>query len=247
MKWRQQDRPCAGTALFPGTLPPRLEEMQYLTEAGIRMSPGTAGDCHWSLKLEHPQWGKADLVTMRNMPEVPRFLIDHDPRLSPAEREQVRAARSPVSLMTRPRQGDVLRDRKMFLRFLRAVMGRDSVAAIDHSSHHLWSAAALDEELCHDAPLDIESLFTIHMVTQEGRMTQKQEPTWCHTHGLAELGFFDFDIMEPSEDVTGRARDLTRPGSTGHSLSTMSMHMTAARIRSRTGWSPGTSGEIRST
>ena len=100
-----------------------------------------------------------------------------------------------VSLMMEAQQENVLRDRKNLLYYLGSALGRDGLAAIDHTAGRLWSRESLDDELCHDADLDIESIYTIHVVTHN------EEPIWLHTHGLAEIGNFDFDILEPSKDI----------------------------------------------
>jgi uncharacterized protein YegJ (DUF2314 family) len=34
---------------------------------------------------------------------------------------------------------------------------------------------------------------------------------WLHSHGLAEMGAFDFDILRPSEEAMGRASEICRP------------------------------------
>src|SRR5207248_2514776 len=67
---------------------------------------------------------------------------------------------------------------------------------------------ALDDELCHDADLDIESLYTLHAVT--GDEAGDEAVIWLHSHGLAEIGLFDFDVLRPSEDLLGRGRDALR-------------------------------------
>lgn len=36
-------------------------------------------------------------------------------------------------------------------------------------------------------------------------MSQENGRTWLHSHGLAEIGFFDFDVLDPSEDLLGIA------------------------------------------
>jgi hypothetical protein len=85
------------------------------------------------------------------------------------------------------------------LRFVAAVMGDDGVVAIDHGAHLHWSPAMLADELAHDADLDIESLFTVHVVTSDAATPA---PYWAHTHGLRELGFFDVDVVGPSPRVS---------------------------------------------
>jgi uncharacterized protein YegJ (DUF2314 family) len=101
---------------------------------------------------------------------------------------------------------NLLRDRKHALRYLRAGMGDDGLIAADHGAGRFWSRTALDDELTHDADLDIEALYGLHLV----RPSEADSPaTWLHSHGLKELGVFDFDILDPSDDVT-QGSDLMR-------------------------------------
>jgi hypothetical protein len=80
------------------------------------------------------------------------------------------------------------------------------VAAVDHVSGTFWTRPALDDELSHDADLDVESIFLIHAVTDE----ESEEVTWFHTHGLGELGRFDFDILNPHREFVDHCSDFTR-------------------------------------
>jgi uncharacterized protein YegJ (DUF2314 family) len=79
--------------------------------------------------------------------------------------------------------------------------------AIDESSMMFWSQAMLDDELAHDADLDIESLYTIHAV-QDGKDPRHVE--WLHTHGLEELGAFDIDVLQPSPVFVANCADPIR-------------------------------------
>jgi hypothetical protein len=137
--------------------------------------------------------------------------------LTREEREQAYLGESTVSVVIEGQRSDVLRDRKTLLRFLHAVMGSDGVVAVDHTAQRFWPREALEDELAHDADLDIESLYTLHAVTADQEVggsdeddEEDGEVVWLHSHGLAEIGLFDFDILRPSEDVLGRARDVLR-------------------------------------
>jgi uncharacterized protein YegJ (DUF2314 family) len=66
----------------------------------------------------------------------------------------------------------------------------------------------LDDELAHEADLDVEALFTIHAVFQE--LDGQHDVYWLHTHGLDELGAFDFDVLRPSPDIVAQAGDPLR-------------------------------------
>jgi hypothetical protein len=70
-----------------------------------------------------------------------------------------------------------------------------------------WSQAMLDDELAHDADLDIESLYTIHAV-QDAQDPARVE--WLHTHGLEELRAFDVDVLQPSPVFVANCSDPIR-------------------------------------
>jgi hypothetical protein len=195
--------------LFRGSVAPRADEFAHLERRGfaiVAAEPGRAA--HWALRISHPKLGDADVICLRDCPRPGRQLIDFDPMLTRPEREAAYLGESTVSVMVKGERQDVLRDRKTLLRFLRAVMGDDGVVAVDHTAQRFWPPDALDDELCHDADLDIESLYTLHAVT--GDEAGDEAVIWLHSHGLAEIGLFDFDVLRPSEDLLGRGRDALR-------------------------------------
>ena len=63
------------------------------------------------------------------------------------------------------------------------------------TSELFWSPAMLDDELAHDADLDVEALYTIHASTTTAARSRVY---WLHTHGLEALGAFDIDVLRPS-------------------------------------------------
>lgn len=194
--WKKKSPRTVGAVLFRGTIPPRAEEFAFLLDLGIKASEAPAAEpMRWSLSLEHPSWGKASLSCFRDAPLPSALLIDHDPRLVDADRELMKLAGSTVTVSLQAESDNVLRDRKNLLRFLRAVMGDDGVGAVDVTAQSLWARATLDEELGHDAELDILALFTMHLIHHEGTTC------WMHSHGLKELGFFDFDVIDPSPEL----------------------------------------------
>lgn len=213
MGWQDRQSQCAGSVLFRGSLPPRADDFAFLKAQGVSITSTEAGEgTHWMLELEHPQWGKATVICLRNAPRLPQLMIDLDPLLTEEERDLARLGESTVAIMVEGTRGNVLRDRKNLFRFQRALMGDDGVAAVDHTAQRIWSRAALDDELAHDADLDVESLYVLHVVTEDREEGGDEDPVplWMHSHGLAEIGFFDFDILRPHEDLAGRAMDLTR-------------------------------------
>jgi hypothetical protein len=208
MSWWRSRRALeyVGGVAFRGKLPPRAEDFEYLAELGVGVRLGErGGDVLFRLELDHPEWGRAALISMRGIEPPPALLLDFDPRLLPDERELARLAGSMVSVTMSGDGENVLRDRKKLLRYLRAVMGDDGVVAVDHGAQALWSKAGLDEELCHDADLDILSLFTVHCIAD-----RDERPFWVHTHGFKEMGYFDFDVLDPSPELSGQAWDVMR-------------------------------------
>jgi hypothetical protein len=216
--WRNKKTTCAGSVLFRGSVPPRAEEFAHLAgRGGFEIAPAEPGGAaHWGLLVSHPKWGRARVTCLRDCPRPGRQLIDLDPMLTRPEREAAYLGDSSVSVVVEGERQDVLRDRKTLLRFMRAVMGDDGVVAVDHTAQRFWPPEALDDEVGHDADLDIESLYTLHAVTagedgdRAGDDEDDDEVLWLHSHGLAEIGLFDFDVLRPSEDLLGRGRDALR-------------------------------------
>jgi uncharacterized protein YegJ (DUF2314 family) len=95
---------------------------------------------------------------------------------------------------------------------MRCLMGDDGVLAVDHLAQKFWTRDALDDELAHDADLDVDSLFVTHMVyeNESGESDEQPAPYWAHTHGLAELGALDFDILRPAPLLCGTGYDVFR-------------------------------------
>lgn len=204
----KKDTPSVGSVLYRGNLHPRPEEYSFLERSGIKIRPGKAGaEAHWSLHLEHADWGTADLIALKDAPAPPRTMIEYSFSLTPAEKAEASAGGHIVTLHAPAARKNVLRDRKNFLRFARAVMADDGLVVIDHVTQILWSRAMLDDELVHDADLDIEGVYCLHAVTPDEDPERVQ---WLHTHGLAELGAFDFDILNPADELFAGAIDGIR-------------------------------------
>lgn len=201
----QQRIDALGAAGFPHE--PPLEEIgRRLHASGCRLE--AAGDQDRAfIRFTHADWGECDLLGVEEAAPMDAILpmsfglIDH-------EREQAAGARHQVLLRLRGQREDVLHDRKRLLWYMRRAMGDDGVVAIDFCSTQLWSPDRLDEELAHDAPLDIEALYGIHAVFESDAEDGTDEggdrtPHWVHTHGLAQLGGFDIDLILPCEQAGG--------------------------------------------
>lgn len=205
MTWWKKKLPLAGTVLFRGELPPKPEEFAFLEQMGVSVSSSqNAPGALWCLKLAHPDWGSADLLCDENHPIPSKEFFDYT-FMPQADRDAAASARSGVVLTMESRCEHILRDRKLMLRFLRAVMGTDGVVAMDHTAQKVWTRDALDDELVHDADLDVEGIFNLQAITDDSGNAY-----WVHTHGLSAIGGFDFDIFEPSEESTSGIWDLAR-------------------------------------
>jgi hypothetical protein len=206
--WRNRAVDLVGSVLFRGSMPPRADNFQYLTKHGVRVDEVDPQNENltWCLSAKHPAWGDAEIFCPRGMPPPARVLIDFDKNLTSDEKETAAAGRSPVLVRVRGSKQDVLRDRKSLLRWLGAVMADDGVVALDHTAQRMWSRGALDDELSHDADVDIIALYTLHVVGSE----ESETAEWLHTHGLAEMGFFDFDILNPANELGDIAADALR-------------------------------------
>lgn len=189
----RRNLPATGRVLFRGFIPPPFESIAWATGVRVELRDATP-EFVWCAEVDHPSWGSADVCAFRQgQPALPFIEFAHS--LTDAEKADALMGQATIGVKLRSSTGNVLQDRKRLLRWLRALLGDDGVIAIDDGSLLPWSHAMLDDELVHDAPLDVEALYTLHAVSagEGGRVT------WLHTHGLAEVGAFDFDILEPSE------------------------------------------------
>lgn len=213
----KKDTPSIGSVYFRGNLPPRAEEFEFLRGSGVEVARlEDAPGVHWRLRLRHRSWGEAEMVALRDFQVFPPVMVDVASGLSNPERDEAKAAGTGVSLKAASSRANMLADRKNLLRYMRAVMGDDGVVAVDHTSELFWSRSRLDAELWHDADLDVEALYTVHAVADdppagEDDDGEEGEPRarWIHTHGLANIGAFDFDILDASSDVL-HANDALR-------------------------------------
>ncbi|HPF38146.1 MAG TPA: DUF4026 domain-containing protein [Phycisphaerae bacterium] len=205
MGWFNKSIDCIGGVFFRGRAVPRPQEFAFLKQHGMNVGL-VKGSTHadWEIRVRHPQWGNAEI-----RPEKTRLaplMIDHDWSLLEGEKEEARAAGVGVRVKISATRANLLADRKNLLRFLRAIMGDDGVMAMDLMAYRLWSRDSLDDEVAHDADLDISQIFAIHAVQADNGGPVR----WFHTHGLGEIGFFDFDILHPDESVVSGGGDLSR-------------------------------------
>jgi hypothetical protein len=205
--------PLLGALLFADAEPPPIGRFRHLP--GFAASPAPQG-VPWSAELEV---GGA-LVTLEPMTTFmpfPEVLLSHDPRLTDRDRAVVRAARSAVHVRVTPRTEDPFHARKRLVLAMGAALGPDGAAALDVAAQRIWPREDLEDELAHDAPLDVNQMYVTHAVsdnemyaTQTARGDRGVQ--WLHSHGLAELGRVDFDILRPHgshlRDLSGLVRAM---------------------------------------
>lgn len=196
-----------GRVLYPGSIPPPLSGLAGLngrvTKSDLKTSEGQL----WAVEITDARWGTARIVCERQPCPLPAPLIDVSINLSDSEKADARRGEATVSVRVQHKHKHVLKDRKALLFWLRALMEPDGVIAIDGTSTLLWSRAMLDDELAHDADLDVEALFAMHAVQDPA---DPRRVTWLHTHGLEELGAFDMDVLEPSPMFVANCSDPMR-------------------------------------
>lgn len=208
MSWFRKELAFHGSVWFRGTLPPRPDDFAALDKLGVRCSePTHPQDAHWSMEMTHDHWGAASLLSPRDCLPPPHVMLDYDPGLTEEERNNAAAAGTGVLVRVPAEGNNVVRDRKRALCYLKALLGSDGVIACDHTAQKAWSPSALADECSHNADVDVCALFSVHAVQGE----HTEVVTWLHTHGLADLGAHDFDILHPSPDlITGRCEDGLR-------------------------------------
>jgi uncharacterized protein YegJ (DUF2314 family) len=203
----RRDVPAVGLVFYPGAVLPPPESVPGLSTPVTWQRTGPARDQVWAVKATHPKWGSADIGAERTRPPFPDVLIDHTLALSADEKARARTGESAISIKVAGQKDNVLRDRKRLLFWLGALMEADGVVAFDTEATLLWSRAMLDDELAHDADLDIEALYVIHAVRNE---SDGARTTWLHTHGLEGLGAFDVDVLRPSREFVNACADPIR-------------------------------------
>jgi hypothetical protein len=203
----RRELPAVGQVLYPGTIPPPIESLGAFRAPITWIPSNPAAHQIWAVRATHPDWGSADVAANRDGLPITDVVIDHMLALAEEEKALARRGRAAIAVSVTARKADVLRDRKRLLCWLSALMQPDGAVAVDTGSTLLWSQAMLDDELAHDADLDIEALYAIHAV-QEGGTANRV--SCLHTHGLEELGAFDVDILRPSPTLVANCGDPIR-------------------------------------
>jgi Protein of unknown function (DUF4026)/Uncharacterized protein conserved in bacteria (DUF2314) len=197
-----------GRVLYPGTVALPVEQLARLGDGVTWTATPAAADQLWAVTAMHPARGSAEIACARHAEPLPDVVIDQMVSLSAGEKARARLGRMPIAVRVRMQPQHVLRDRKHLLYWLRALMQLDGAIAVDTESTLLWSREMLDDELAHDADLDVESLYAIHAVYQPA---DPSRVTWLHTHGLGGLRAFDVDVLQPSPVIVANCADIFRP------------------------------------
>jgi len=203
----QRDLPAVGRVFYRGPIPPPIDQLTVFGESVTWTRIPPSPEQLWAVEATHPVWGAADIACDRRVMPFPEDLIEHVAALSEDEKARARLGNTAVAVRVHTHQKHVLRDRKRLLFWLRALMQSDGAIAVDGGSTLLWSHAMLDDELAHNADLDIESLYAIHAVEDP---RDAHRATWLHTHGLEALGAFDVDVLEPSPTLVANCSDPLR-------------------------------------
>jgi uncharacterized protein YegJ (DUF2314 family) len=212
--WSLLQKPSghAGRVYYRGPLAPTVDQVRGLAGDGFALAavqPAPAADDAWSVTLTHPTWGDATVSAPRTHAGIDETILRWGlPALTDAERTRAGLAETALQVALSTPERSVLVARKHLLRWLHRLMSLAGLLALDTESGLFWSAAMLDDELAHDAELDIEALYTIHAVYQE--IGGAQDVYWLHTHGLAELGAFDIDVLRPSAMLSQHTGDPLR-------------------------------------
>jgi hypothetical protein len=201
-----RELPATGRVFYRGVIPPPLAQLSALRTATCSTIQPAAGEL-WAIEATHREWGAAEIACLRTPRPLPDAIIDHTVALSDEERGRARLGESSVVVRMRTMNKNVLRDRKRLLYWLKALMDDEGVLAIDEISMLLWSQAMLQDEVAHDADLDIEALYTLHAIHDPA---DRERVAWLHTHGLETVGAFDFDILAPSQFFMANCADPTR-------------------------------------
>jgi hypothetical protein len=130
--WLKRRQDFFGSAFFPGRLlPPAERYLARFVDAGIGVVPRHPERSErWRAELRHPQWGTADAVAYGDSRPPPSDLFDFA-FISSEERALARTAGCGIGVQVKCRSDNLLRDRKLALRFLRAALSSDGVVAID--------------------------------------------------------------------------------------------------------------------
>jgi hypothetical protein len=191
--WLKFKAPLQGSVWFAEPWTMRPQDVPLALEPGVtRSEPEWKEGGHWRMNLRHPRWGAVTVISVQDPPKHPAILAPFNV-LTDAERAAANSVRSALYVEMPAKGANVLAERKALLQLLARIGGTRLAAAVDHTAQRLWMPADLADELAHEAALDIEGVFAVHAVMDD----TSKEGEWLHTHGLKDLGGFDFHILQP--------------------------------------------------
>jgi len=164
----QRDRPNLGLVFLPGDRAPEPDDLDRLRATGVTIEPASGEPGTWARTLRHPRWSEAVVAFDPAAPLAEEVIRDTTPNLDDAERAAAMGARHSLAVRVPAARKHALHDRKTLLRWLDLLLGEDGVVAVDLLSQLPWPRQALADELAHDADVDIEALYTIHLIHEEG-------------------------------------------------------------------------------
>ena len=204
----RRDRPNLGLVFLSGDRPAEPEDLERLRPSGVAIEPAPGESGTWARTLRHPRWGDAVVSVDPAAPSADALIRDAAPNLDDAERTAALTARHSLAVRVPAARNHALHDRKTLLRWLDLLLGMDGVVAVDLLSQLPWPRQALADELAHDADVDIEALYTIHLIHDGAG--EPPVAYWLQRHGLADLGAFDLDIVAPHPAFTEQCGELFR-------------------------------------
>ena len=208
LNWLTGVNPARAVVFLPGGEGAKPDAtLARLEAAGIARVKAKPGE-PWQVQVEDHHLGSATIAAAPDVPD-PELVIRFASNLTDTDKARVQPPYSSVLITVPARTKRILADRKTLLRYAAAVMGDTGLIALDAQSHLPWTREALADELAHDADLDIEALYTIEHVwtaDAEGKRTVE----WAHTHGLADVGAFDIDVVAPHPDFVARGGEAFR-------------------------------------
>lgn len=121
----ERDRPAVGRVLYPGALPPPLDQLNVLSPPVTWTRKTPAQEHVWEVEATHPKWGTVDLACHRDGSALPDVLIDHTLALSETEKARARLGQAAIGVRVHTCPRRVLADRKRLL-FWKSQAGRKS-------------------------------------------------------------------------------------------------------------------------
>ena len=194
--------PTEYSILFLESSPPGPESLAKLNPSHIEQSD----DGEWRVKFDSLK-GCEVLILCDADPSVDlRGETQFSPGLSDKEKERIGCSKSRWHVMIDPGTGPLLKTRKSILIALGQLLKADrtSVGVYAVDSFRVWPISAIADELKTKADVDIDSLYITHAVLSP------DGSKWIHTHGLAALGGFDIDFINPSDEMYDSMNALIR-------------------------------------